>query len=256
MSDLEVHLFPCRSDNYGVLVHDNDAGLTLAIDTPELVAVQNALSQTGWSLDYIFNTHHHFDHVEGNLQLKAETGCQIIGPSGEADKIPGIDLALGEGESFEFGARKIEIIATPGHTIGPNSYWIADSQLLFSGDTLFAMGCGRLFEGTAQMMWQSLQKLMVLPPETDIYCGHEYTLSNGEFAIGIEPGNDALRRRLDAVRDARRAGLATVPSKLSDELATNVFLRASSPEIRDNLNMRDAEDWEVFAEIRRLKDQG
>ena len=256
MSKLDVHLFPCRSDNYGVLIHDNHAGLTLAIDTPKAEAVRKALSERGWSLDYILNTHHHFDHVEGNEPLKAVTGCQIVGPEGEADKIPGIDIALGDGDVFEFGAHEIKVISTPGHTRAPSTYWIADSNLLFTGDTLFAMGCGRLFEGTALTMWGSLQKIMGLPRETQIYCGHEYTLANGEFALSIEPGNQALVTRVEEVREARRARRPTVPTELGLELETNVFLRASSPEIRDKLRMQDAEDWEVFAQIRRLKDQG
>jgi len=256
MSDLDIHLFPCRSDNYGVLLHDKDAGLTLAIDTPETDAVRGALTDRGWSLDYILNTHHHFDHVEGNEALKAETGCTIVGPLGEAEKIPGIDISLSDGEEFAFGERKIKVISTPGHTIAPSTYWIPDSGLLFAGDTLFALGCGRLFEGTAEMMWNSLQKIMALPGDTQVYCGHEYTLSNGEFALSIEPGNDALVARVEAVREARRAKQPTVPSQLSVELATNVFLRPDSPEIRQRLNMQDADDAQVFAQIRHLKDQG
>ena len=256
MSDLEIHLFPCRSDNYGVLLHDGDANLTLAIDTPETEAVRAALGERGWSLDYILNTHHHFDHVEGNEALKAETGCKIVGPSGEAAKIPGIDILLGDGEVFEFGGHKINVISTPGHTIAPSSYWIPDNNLLFSGDTLFAMGCGRLFEGTPEMMWNSLQKIMALPIETQIYCGHEYTLANGEFALSIEPGNADLVARVEEVREARRMRQPTVPSSLETELETNVFLRADSPEIRERLDMVDASDGDVFARIRELKDQG
>lgn len=256
MSEIEVHMFPCRSDNYGVLLHDSDSNLTAAIDTPELEPVRAALSEKGWSLDYILNTHHHFDHVEGNEPLKSEFGCQIIGPEGEADKIPGIDKTLAEGDEFEFGAHVIKVIVTPGHTRAPSTYWIPDSNLLFAGDTIFTMGCGRLFEGTPQMMWDSLQKIMALPPETLIYSGHEYTLSNGEFALSIEPGNEQLVARVENVREARRSRLPTVPTTLEEELATNVFLRTSSPEIRTRLDMPDAEAWEVFGEIRRRKDQG
>jgi len=256
MSELEIHLFPCRSDNYGVLVHDGDANLTLAIDTPETDAVRNALKERGWGLNYILTTHHHFDHVEGNEPLKKETGCMVVGPEGEADKIPAIDLAIGEEDEFEFGTRKITVISTPGHTISPNTYWIKDSNLLFTGDMLFAMGCGRLFEGTARMMWGSLQKIMALPRQTQIYCGHEYTLSNDEFALSVEPDNEELKNRVEEVRVARRAGIPTVPTELGRELETNVFLRAASPEIRERLGMQKAEDWQVFGEIRRLKDQG
>ena len=256
MADLEVHLFPCRSDNYGVLIHDEACNKTLSIDAPEAGAVRAALEDRGWSLDYILTTHHHHDHVEGNEILKVETGCQIIGPLGEADKIKGLDVALDDGDVFEFGSHRVQVITTPGHTISPNSYWIAEDDLLFAGDTLFSLGCGRLFEGTARMMWTSLEKIMALPPSTQIYCGHEYTLSNGEFALSVEPGNRDLVARVEEVRALRRERQPTLPTTLALELATNPFLRPSSPEIRANLNMEDAEDWQVFAEIRRLKDRG
>ncbi len=255
MPELDVHLFTCRSDNYGVLLHDRDTNKTLSIDAPEANAVRSALRDRGWSLDYILTTHHHTDHVEGNEPLKAETGCQIIGPSGEAERIPGIDTALDEGEVFEFGSRQVQVISTPGHTIAPSTYWLAQDNLLFAGDTLFSMGCGRLFEGTAEMMWNSLEKLMALPPDTQIYCGHEYTLSNGEFALSVEPGNAELVKRVEEVRALRRERKPTLPAGLGLELATNPFLRPMSPEIRRNLDMQDAENWEVFGAIRRLKDQ-
>ena len=256
MADLEVHLFPCRSDNYGVLIHDEARDKTLSIDAPEAGAVRAALQDRGWSLDYILTTHHHHDHVEGNGVLKAETGCQLIGPAGEADKIEGLDVALNDGDVFEFGSHRVQVITTPGHTIAPSTYWIAEDDLLFAGDTLFPMGCGRLFEGTAEMMWSSLEKIMALPSSTQIYCGHEYTLANGEFALSVEPGNRDLVARVEEVRAMRRERRATVPTLLARELATNPFLRPSSPEIRARLNMEDAEDWQVFGEIRRLKDLG
>ena len=255
MAGLDVHLFQCRSDNYGVLIHDEAANKTLSIDAPEADAVRGALRTRGWSLDYILTTHHHFDHVEGNEPLKGETGCQIIGPKGEADKIAGLDVALAEGEVFEFGSHRVQVISTPGHTISPNTYWMAEDNLLFTGDTLFPMGCGRLFEGTASTMWNSLEKIMALPSATQIYCGHEYTLANGEFALSVEPGNRQLVKRVEEVRELRRSRQPTVPTVLARELATNPFLRPSSLEIRGNLNMESAEDWQVFGEIRRLKDQ-
>jgi len=260
MSDLQVHQFRCRSDNYGYLLHEPVTGATAAIDTPETGAVLAALEQTGWRLSHILNTHHHYDHVEGNLELKARTGCTIIGGARHAEKIPGIDRRVSEGDVVEFGTQHLRVLETPGHTLGHVVY-VTDapkadeaSPLAFTGDTLFSLGCGRLFEGTPQQMWDSLQKLMRLPPETLIYCAHEYSLGNAEFALEIEPGNEALQQMAERIRTQTRARRPTVPTRLVEELAANPFLRPSSAAIRKRLNMDAAADWEVFAEIRRRKD--
>ncbi len=254
MSELEVYQFRCRSDNYGYLLHDPDSGATAAIDTPDGAAVVRALDHTGWSLSHILNTHHHFDHVDGNLELKANTGCRIIGGHRFAEKIPGLDETVGEGDFVSFGAHKLKVLETPGHTLGHIVYVADHPKLAFTGDTLFSLGCGRLFEGTSQQMWTSLQKLLELPQETLIYCAHEYSLSNAEFALEIEPENDELQDMAERIRNQCRQRQPTVPTLLSEERAANPFLRPDSAVIRKRLGMENAADDEVFAEIRRRKD--
>ncbi|MBU2583307.1 MAG: hydroxyacylglutathione hydrolase [Alphaproteobacteria bacterium] len=251
---LEIHQFPARSDNYGVLVHDTETGMTASIDAPEASAIKAALAAKGWQLTHIFTTHHHHDHTEGNDVLKAETNCEIIGPRGEAAKIPGIGRQVGEGDSFRFGNFEVKVLETPGHTLGHISYFLPDAKVAFVGDTMFAMGCGRVFEGTHQMMWNSLNKLRQLPPDTTVYAGHEYTQSNARFALTIEPGNADLQARAAEVDDLRANGQPTLPTTIARELATNPFLRACEPDLKQALGMAGAEDWQVFGEIRTRKD--
>ena len=253
MSHLDMHVFICREDNYGVLVHDNKSGATVAIDAPEAAAIERELTRKGWQLTHIFATHHHFDHVEGNLHLKDVFGCAIIGPAGEADKIPGIGKPVKGGDSFKFAGRDVRVIATPGHTKGHVAYHIPAEFSVFVGDTLFALGCGRVIEGTMDEMWHSLAALRKLSPHTFVYCGHEYTEANARFALTIEPGNRALQQRAEVVSRQRARGELTVPSVLADELKTNPFLRWDSAEIRANLGMEKASDIEVFTEIRTRK---
>lgn len=254
MSELEIHLFPCLSDNYGYLLHDPDAGLTACIDTPEVGPIMQALETHGWKLDYIFNTHHHWDHAGGNLEIKQQTGCQVIGPRADAERIPGIDREVGEGDHFMFGEHRVEVHDTPGHTRGHIVYHIPDQKMAFTGDTLFAMGCGRLFEGTAEQMWSSLEKILALPDDTRIYCGHEYTQNNARFALTVDPDNETLRQRAETVNRMRAAGKPTLPALMSEEKATNPFLRPDDAGIRRTLKMENARPVEVFARIRALKD--
>ncbi len=255
MARIDIHQFPARADNYGVLVHEADSGVTASIDAPDAEAVRAALAEKGWRLTHILTTHHHGDHVAGNLELKAETGCTIIGPRGEADKVPGLDRAVGEGETFALGGTQVHVLDTPGHTLGHIAYWLPAVGAAFVGDTLFALGCGRIFEGTPQMMWASLMKLAALPPATRLYCGHEYTLSNARFALTIEPDNAALRSRLAEVEALRANGQPTLPTRLDRELETNPFLRAGEASVKAHLNMPAAADWQVFAEIRARKNR-
>jgi len=254
MSGLEFHQFPARSDNYGVLVHAPDSGQTASIDAPDAQTVLDELAAKGWALTHILTTHHHADHTGGNERLKAETGCRIIGPATEAERIPGLDEAVGEGDTFMFGGHEVRVLETPGHTRGHISYYIPDAKVAFVGDTMFAMGCGRLFEGDARTMWASLSKLKALPGDTVVYCGHEYTLANARFAADVNPDNAALRDRLTEVVALREKNEPTLPTTIDLELATNPFLRADDPQLRKGLGMPDAEDWEVFAEVRRRKD--
>jgi hydroxyacylglutathione hydrolase len=256
MPKLEIHQFPCLSDNFGVLIRDAEQGLVASIDAPEAKAVATALKERGWKLTHILTTHHHGDHTDGNLALKAETKCIIIGPRGEAARIPGIDKQVGEGDRFAFGAHEVRVLDTPGHTAGHITYWIPSSSVAFVGDTLFAIGCGRVIEGNAQMMWQSLQKLMALPKETAIYCGHEYTQANARFALTIEPENAGLQKRAKEVDQWRAAGKATLPTNIGLELETNPFLRPAVAAIQQRLDMVGKPEWQIFGEIRDRKNRG
>ena len=253
MTPLEIDLFACRSDNFGVLLHDPATGATASIDAPEEKPILDALARRGWTLSHIFTTHHHNDHVEANLALKERFGVTIVGPARET--IPGIDRTVDGGDSFEFAGRRVEVIATPGHTLGHICFHLPEDKLLFAADTLFALGCGRLFEGTPAQMWDSLSRLAVLPDETTIYFGHEYTLSNARFAKTVDPDNAALINRVAEIEALRAAGVFTAPTTIGLEKATNPFLRAGDAAIRRHLGMANASDAEVFAEIRGRKDR-
>ncbi len=254
MSALVIHMFPCLSDNYGYLLHDPDSGATAAVDTPDAAEIAAQLDSKGWQLTHILNTHHHADHAGGNLELKRKTGCTIVGPRADAARIPGIDVAVGEGDVVALGAHRANVFDTPGHTRGHIVYYFADARAAFVGDTLFELGCGRLFDGTPGQMWSSLQKIMQWPDETHLYCAHEYTQSNARFALTVEPHNRALQERAATVARLRAAGQATVPTTLGEERATNPFLRARSQDLRATIELMDAADVDVFAKTRALKD--
>ena len=254
MPHLDIHQFPCRTDNFGVLVHHNATGATASIDAPDAAEVERQLVKRGWQLTHIFTTHHHGDHTEGNLALQRVFGCQIIGPAGEADRVPGIQQKVGGGDSFSFAQRTVSVLDTPGHTKGHIAYHIASDYLAFVGDTLFSMGCGRILEGSAEEMWASLDRLRKLPGFTQIHCGHEYTLANAKFGLSVEPGNKALRQKAESVAQQRERGEMTLPVTIAEECKTNVFLRPESAEIRETLGMEKASNAAVFAELRRRKD--
>lgn len=254
MSAPLVHLFPCLNDNYGFLLHDPDSGLTASVDTPEAGPILQALDERGWQLTHIFNTHHHWDHAGGNLELKERTGCTIIGPRADADRIPGIDVKVGEGDRFEFGLQTVEVRETPGHTRGHIVFHLPEHYVAFVGDTLFAMGCGRLFEGSPEQMWDSLQKILAWPEATQIYCAHEYTQTNARFALTVDPANEDLQQRATEVDTHRAENRPTVPTTLALEKQTNPFLRADAAGIRQTLEMENARPVDVFARIRALKD--
>jgi len=252
---IEIEQFPCRSDNFGVLVHDAKNGRTVSIDAPEAAAIEAALSRRGWRLTDILVTHKHFDHIDGLKALKDAYGCTIAGPSAEADEIGLLDAALVEGDVHEAGSMAFAVIETPGHTLGQINYHCPQANALFAGDTLFSLGCGRLFEGSAGDMFASLEKLKALPPQTHLYCGHEYTRANAAFALSVDPDNDALKARAVQVEALLSQGLPTLPTTLERELATNPFLRASDPAIRAGLGMDQADEVAVFAELRARKDR-
>jgi hydroxyacylglutathione hydrolase len=254
MAELQIDLVPCLQDNYAYLIHDADTGATGIVDPSEAEPVFRALERRGLTLTHILNTHHHWDHTGGNLALKEASGAQIVGPRADAERIPGIDVALGEGDVWTFGSEDARIFDIPGHTRGHIAFWFADSRAVFTGDTLFAMGCGRLFEGTPEQMWTSLQKLMALPPETRVYCGHEYTQANARFAITVEPDNVSLAERARVVDRLRADGKPTIPSTIDIERATNPFLRPTSASLAHTVGLAGADPVAIFAETRRRKD--
>ena len=240
LGSMEIVQIPCLDSNYAYLLHDSASGSTAAIDTPDADVILDALEQHGWNLTDILNTHHHGDHTGGNLFLKEKTGCRVTGPKGEASRIPGIDVEAVEGDVVNVGESVAHVIEVPGHTLGHIAYHFEKDKVAFVGDTLFSMGCGRLFEGTTGQMWSSLNKLMRLPGNTLLYCAHEYTEANGCFALSVDPNNVDLQARMKEVRELRLRDIPTVPTSLEMEKRTNPFLRAGNEE--------------AFAELRRRKD--
>lgn len=251
---LKIHQFPCRSDNYGFLAHDTNTGMTASIDTPDADTVNNGLEENGWRLSHILNTHHHGDHTGANLSLKGLWGCTIVGAANDAERIPGIDVRVAEGDEYDFGSLKAKVFEVPGHTTGHIAYYFESEGVAFVGDTLFALGCGRLFEGTPEMMWDSLQKLMALPDETTVYCAHEYTQANAQFALSVEPGNDRLVARSREIDELRAQGLPTVPTTIGLERITNPFVRPMSENLQSTIGVSGDDLVAVFAETRKRKD--
>jgi hydroxyacylglutathione hydrolase len=247
---LEVHQFPCLSDNYGFLIRDAATGKTACIDTPDAAAILRELKALGWGLDLILNTHWHPDHAGGNAEIKAETGCTIVGPK-EVTRIAPLDREVGGGDVVALGETRFSVIESGGHTLGHIAYHDAADGVAFVGDTLFALGCGRLFEGTAEQMWDSLQRLAALPDDTRVYCAHEYTASNARFALSVDDA-PALKARAEAVFAARERGEWTVPTTIGLEKATNPFLRA--PQLAGRVGAEGRADAQAFAAVRQAKD--
>jgi len=251
---LQIEQLSVLSDNYIYLIRDPESGQTGVVDPAVAEPVLDALARLGWQLTHILNTHHHPDHVGGNDMLMRETGCVVVGPRADRARIPGIRHEVGDGDTYALGSARAQVFDVPGHTRGHIAYWFEESAALFCGDTLFALGCGRLFEGTPAQMWTSLSKLQALPPETRVYCAHEYTQSNGRFALSVEPANPLLVARMRRVDELRAAGRPTVPSTLAEERATNPFLRPDSLEIQQVLGLAGAGPVEVFGATRARKD--
>ena len=245
---------PCLSDNYAFVLHDGASGLTLLVDVPEAAPVLDELARRNWQVSHLLLTHHHTDHIRGVQALLEVHPAQVIGAAADAHRLPDLHLALSDGDHFTFAGETATVYDVSGHTMGHIAAYFPTSGIAFTGDSLMALGCGRLFEGSAAQMWQSLSKLMQLPPATIICSGHEYTAANARFALSLEPGNEHLVARAAKIDAARAKNQPTVPSKLADELATNPFLRPHSAEIRTYLKMHNHSDSEVFAEVRRRKD--
>jgi hydroxyacylglutathione hydrolase len=250
----ELVTIPCRTDNYAFLLHETASGRTALADAPEAAPIEAALAARGWGLHEIWITHHHDDHIDGVARLRETFGAAVTGAAADVHRLPPLDRAVGDGDVFSFAGSKVHVLDVSGHTVGHIAFHVPDAGAVFTGDSLMALGCGRLFEGTASQMWASLWKLAALPPDTRVCTGHEYTASNAAFALTIEPENPALEKRAEAVRAARKRGEATVPSLLSEERATNPFLRAGLQDVKDTLSMGGHDDVAVFAEIRRRKD--
>lgn len=252
-----VHQFMCLEDNFGLLIHDPATGATASIDAPEAAPILAALAEKGWTLTDILVTHHHNDHIGGIPEVLAKfPQARIVAPGKDRTRIPGAQLYVEEGETIKVGELTARTIETPGHTSGHIVYFFEEDKLLFAGDTLFALGCGRAFEAPAPVLHASVMKLANLPPETRIYCGHEYTLSNARFAIKADPANAALQARLVDIEALRAAGKATLPTTLAAELETNPFLRADDPAIAKNLDMPGADAAAIFTELRERKNRG
>ena len=255
MARVSIHQIAVLADNYIYLAHEAESGATAVVDPAVAAPVLAALAAKGWRLTHILNTHHHGDHTGGNLELKATTGASVVGARKDAHRIPGIDVEIGEGDSFLLGHAAAMVFETPGHTSGHVAFWFPDSHALFCGDTLFSLGCGRLFEGTAEQMWTSLRTLRELPGDTQIHCAHEYTAANGRFARLVERDNPAMLARVEAVNQLRAQGRPTVPSTLTQERAANPFLRADVPAVARAVGLEaGADPVSVFAELRRRKD--
>ena len=251
----ELITIPCLSDNYAFLAHDEESNKTLLVDVPEAAPIQKVLDQTGWELTDVILTHHHADHVQGLDALCRSHPARIIGAAADQHRLPPLDLAVSEGDFIEIGSQRGEVFDVSGHTLGHIAVYFQSAKILFTADSLMALGCGRLFEGSAPQMWESLSKLSALDPECLVCSGHEYTAANARFALTIEPQNTELQRRAQSISDRRAQNLPTVPSTLGEELSTNPFLRPDSLDIRNNLRMQNATDAQVFAEIRSRKDK-
>lgn len=254
---LEVHQFPCLSDNYGYLLHDPDSEETVCIDTPDAAACLHAAQEREWQITQIWNTHWHPDHAGGNEAIKAATGCTVVAPVNDAARIAAVDRTLGGGDTVAIGGFIAQVIDVGGHTTGHIAYHLPEGELAFVGDALFALGCGRMFEGTPQQFWASLQRLKALPGNTMLYCAHEYTASNARFALHADPDNIALQAYAEEIRHRREAGHPTVPGKLERERATNPFLRADDPALQARWADRGGvigDPVATFAALRAAKD--
>ena len=251
---MKVHIISCLADNYSYLIHDKQTDTIGIIDPSDFSEVDNIIQKKFKKIDFILNTHHHLDHIGGNLKLKNKYNAKVVGFKGDQKRIPGINIELDEGEIFKFGKINFKIIYIPGHTKGHIAFYSKEEEAIFTGDTLFSCGCGRIFEGSVKEMFNSINKLKKLPKETKIYCGHEYTKKNLEFCVNIEKKNKFLLEKIKSVDSLIEKGLPTIPVTLEEELQTNIFLRCNNESLKNELNMNNASDEQVFEKLRELKD--
>ena len=251
---MNIDIIPCLNDNYSYLIHEESSNAVVIIDPSEFTPCDKIISQKYKKLDYILNTHHHFDHVGGNKELKKKYNAKIFGFENDKNRIPNIDKLLKDNQEFKIGNLNFKTLFIPGHTIGHIAFYLKKEQIVFTGDTLFSMGCGRVFEGTYEQMFNSLNKLKSLPENTKVYCGHEYTYKNLEFCLKFNPNNNLLKKKKEIVEVKVRDAKPTVPSTISDEIKMNVFLRYNDPDVKKALNLKRASDFEIFSKLRDLKD--
>tara|TARA_Y100000590_G_scaffold71854_2_gene78955 strand:- start:2476 stop:3237 length:762 start_codon:yes stop_codon:yes gene_type:complete len=251
---MQITSVPCLSDNYAYIVIDNNSKTIGVVDPSEASPIISFLNKKNLKLNYILNTHHHFDHIGGNIELKKKYNAKVVGFEGDKHRIPGIDIALKNNEKWIFGSSKIKILHIPGHTLGHICFFFERQKIAFTGDTLFSLGCGRIFEGNHKQMLSSLNKIKKLPKETKIYCGHEYTYKNAEFCIKYDNNNTNLKKKFETVKKLRMKNLPTVPTTLEDEINSNIFLRCDQNDLKVKLNMENQEDSKVFRKVRDLKD--
>ncbi len=250
-----IDIIPCLSDNYSYLINDKTSNLVGIVDPSDFDEVNKIIKRKYGKLDYILNTHHHSDHVAGNIELKKNYKSKIIGSKADGNRIPGIDILLDEGEIFKFGKVNFKIITVPGHTKGHIAFYSEDEKTIFTGDTLFSLGCGRVFEGTIKEMFLSINKIKSLPGDTKIYCGHEYTKQNLDFCLKFDENNQFLIKKLDWVKERNDNKMPTIPTTLEEEVKTNIFLRCDNSSIKNILNMNNSSDEQIFEKLRSLKDQ-
>ena len=248
-----VEIIPCLSDNYSYLIHETETGITSIVDPSEFSACDKIINKYK-KLDFILNTHHHADHIGANLELKRKYNSKILGFNLDKNRIPGIDVLLKENQKHKIGNLEFKIIFVPGHTNGHIAFFFEKEKIAFTGDTLFSLGCGRVFEGTHEEMFNSLNKIKKLPPDTKVYCGHEYTKSNLNFCLEYDPNNTNLKDKKIEIDEKLSFNQPTIPSTISDEIKTNIFLRCNDPEIKHRLGLKDSSDVEVFSKLRDLKD--
>ena len=251
---MQITPIPCLADNYAYIIKDDKSGVVGVVDPSEAKPIISFLKKNKLKLNYILNTHHHFDHIGGNVELKKKYNAEVIGFEGDKHRIPGINIALNDNEEWIFGNSLIKILHIPGHTLGHICFFFAKEEIAFTGDTLFSLGCGRIFEGDHKQMLESLNKIKKLPKNTKIYCGHEYTFKNAEFCMKYDSNNADLKKKFEMIKKLRSDKLPTIPTILEDELNSNIFLRCDQNDLKIKLNMKNQEDYKVFRKVRELKD--